>query len=183
MQVALNCILLLLYAWNLCPVPGTNISCSLVAVSHEFAFPINYSVEKHWQLTSSQATAESYSNKLATRLSTCRKISELLVSMQREWYRALVNSCCPNPCVYLPGNIIFACHATRLDAAQGCVGKLKYKVTGPWCIIKSLKGASNAIEHCLKPSRKEKKHALDLTPYLFELIPFKPVDGTDNRYG
>jgi hypothetical protein len=39
------------------------------------------------------------------------------------------------------------------------------------------------MEHCLKPSRKEKKHALDLTPYPFELITFEPVNGADNRYG
>ena len=36
-------LLLLLYAWNSCPVPGTDISCSLVAVGWEFAFPIDYS--------------------------------------------------------------------------------------------------------------------------------------------
>jgi hypothetical protein len=73
--------------------------------------------------------------------------------------------------------------ATQLDATQDCVGKLEYKFTGPWRIIKSLKGTSYAIKHCLKPSRKEKKHALDLTPYPFELIPFKPINGTDNLYG
>ncbi len=37
-QVALEAILLLLYAWNLCPVSGTDISCSLVAIGHELHF-------------------------------------------------------------------------------------------------------------------------------------------------
>ena len=60
-RVALECLLLLLYAWNLCPVPGTDISRSLVAVGREFAFPIDYSAGKHWQLTSSPSTVESYS--------------------------------------------------------------------------------------------------------------------------
>jgi hypothetical protein len=46
-RVTLECLLLLLYAWNSCLVPGTNISCSLVAVGREFAFPIDYSVGKH----------------------------------------------------------------------------------------------------------------------------------------
>ncbi len=37
-RVALKAILLLLYAWNSCPIPGTDISQSLVAVGREFAF-------------------------------------------------------------------------------------------------------------------------------------------------
>jgi hypothetical protein len=45
--IALEAILLLLYAWNSCPIPGTDISRSLVAVGCEFAFPINYSTNKH----------------------------------------------------------------------------------------------------------------------------------------
>jgi hypothetical protein len=94
-----------------------------------------------------------------------------------------MNSRCPDPRVYLPGDIVFARHATWLDAAKGPVGKLKHKFTGPWHVIESLKGASYAIKHCLKPSRKEKKHASDLTPYPSKLIPFKPVDGANNCYG
>jgi hypothetical protein len=41
-HVALEAILLLLYAWNFCPIPGMDISQSLVAIGREFAFPINY---------------------------------------------------------------------------------------------------------------------------------------------
>jgi hypothetical protein len=51
--VALEAILLLLYASNSCPVPGTDISRSLVVVGREFAFLIDYSSEKHWESTSS----------------------------------------------------------------------------------------------------------------------------------
>ena len=182
-RVALECLLLLLYAWNSCPVPGTDISRSLVAVGREFAFPIDFSSGKHWQLTSSPATVESYSKELATRLSFCREIADILVSEQRDWHRALVNSRRPDPRVYSPGDIVFARRATRSDASRGRVGKLEYKFTGPWRIIESLRGASYAIEHCLSPKRKEKKHASDLTPYPSELIPFEPVDGADNRYG
>jgi hypothetical protein len=46
-RVALDAIFLLLYAWNSCPIPGTDISRSLVAVGREFAFPINYSTNNH----------------------------------------------------------------------------------------------------------------------------------------
>ncbi len=35
-QVAMEAILLLLYAWNSAPIPGTNIFCHFVALDHEF---------------------------------------------------------------------------------------------------------------------------------------------------
>jgi hypothetical protein len=91
-RVALECLLLLLYVWNSCPVPGTHISRSLVAVGREFAFPIDYSAGKHWQLTLSPSIVKSYSKDLATCLSACREIAKLLVSKQREWHCSLVNS-------------------------------------------------------------------------------------------
>ena len=91
-RVALESLLLLLDAWNSFPVPGTDISCSLVAVGPEFAFPIDYSSGKHWQLTSSPAIVESYSKQLATCLSACHEIVVLLVRKHREWHLALVNS-------------------------------------------------------------------------------------------
>ena len=39
--IELEAILLLIYAWNSCPVPGTDISRSPIAVGREFAFPID----------------------------------------------------------------------------------------------------------------------------------------------
>jgi hypothetical protein len=49
-RIALEVILLLLYAWNSCPVPGADISRSLVAVGREFSFPMDFSAGKHWEL-------------------------------------------------------------------------------------------------------------------------------------
>jgi hypothetical protein len=107
--VALECLLLLLYTWNSCPILGTDISRSLIAVGCKFAFPIDFSSGKHWQLTLSPATVESYSKALAMHLSlsTCHKIADLLVSETCDWHRALVNSCRPDPRVYSPGDIFF----------------------------------------------------------------------------
>jgi hypothetical protein len=109
--VALEAILLLLYAWNSCPIPGTDISWSLVAVGHEFAFPIDYSTNKHWELTSSPISVESYSKDLATCLSALCKVAQLLVQERCAYHHELINSCCPDPCTYSVGNIVFACHA------------------------------------------------------------------------
>ena len=75
-------IFLLLYAWNSCPVPGTDISCSLVAVGQEFAFPIDYSCGKHWEMTSLPSTVVSCLKELATRMSACCEAAELLVEEQ-----------------------------------------------------------------------------------------------------
>jgi hypothetical protein len=51
-RIAMEAILLLLYAWKSAPVPGTNLSRSFVALGCEFRFPINFSADKHWELTS-----------------------------------------------------------------------------------------------------------------------------------
>ena len=85
-RIALESLLLLLYAWNSCPVPGTEISQSMIAVGREFAFPLDYSSGKHWQLTSSPNTVEMYSKELAIRLSACREVAELLVQEQKAYH-------------------------------------------------------------------------------------------------
>jgi hypothetical protein len=146
--VALEALLLLLYAWNLCPVPGTDISRSLVAVGHKFAFPIDYSRSKHWEFTSSPATVDMYSKLLAKHLTACCKIALLLVQKQREWHRALINSRRQDPCVYLPGDIVFARRAMHSNATRGRVGKLKYAFMVPWHITASLHGGSYSLKHC-----------------------------------
>jgi hypothetical protein len=123
------------------------------------------------------------SKQLAERLTACREIALLLEGEQHEWHHALINSRRRDPRVYSPGNIVFACRATRSNAARGRVGKLEYAFTGPWHVTASLHGRSYSLEHCHNTARKEKKHAADLAPYPAELIPFEPLDGADTRYG
>jgi len=151
--------------WNSCPIPGTDISRSLVAVGREFAFPIDYSTNKHWELTSSPTSAESYSRDLATGLSALREVTHLLVKEHRAYHCELRNSHHPDQCTYSVGDIVFARRATRSDAAKGRVDKLTYAFTGPWHITALPKGASYELEHCSTPNRKEMKHASDLSPY------------------
>ncbi len=75
--IAEEAILLLLYVWNSCPVLGTNISCSFVAVGWEYAFPIDYSTKKHWELTSTPAVVTSYSKDLAIYLQASSEVADL----------------------------------------------------------------------------------------------------------
>jgi hypothetical protein len=97
MRVALEAILLLIYAWNLCPVPGTDILSSLVAVGQEFAFPIDYSTGKHWELMSSPSTMITYSKELAMRLTAYCAIAELLMREQHLYHREFIDATRPDP--------------------------------------------------------------------------------------
>jgi hypothetical protein len=116
-QVALEAILLLIYAWNSCPIPGTDISRSLVAVGCKFAFPIDYLAGKHWELVSSPSTVTTYSKDLAMRLTACCAIAELLVKEHCAYHCKFINTNRPNPRVYAIGNIVFARQAVRSEQA------------------------------------------------------------------
>ncbi len=181
-RIALEAILLLLYAWNSCPIPGTNISRSLVAVGHEFAFPINYSTNKHWELTSSLSSVESYSRDLAICLTAFCEVAQLLVHEHQAYHRKLIDSRRPDPCIYSIGKIVFAQRAVRSDVSKEHIDKLIYPFTGPWRITASHKGTSYELEHCSLPNKKMKKHASDLSPYPLELVPCEPINGPDNQY-
>jgi hypothetical protein len=117
-RIANEAILLLLYAWNSCPIPGTDISCSLIAVGRKFAFPIDYSSGKHWELTSSPSTVITYSKELATCLSACRYVAKLLIQEQRTYHCKLINAWHPNPRIYSIGDIVFARHGAHLCGSK-----------------------------------------------------------------
>jgi hypothetical protein len=74
--IAMEAILLLLYAWNSAPIPGTDLSCCFVALGQEFEFPIGFSTNKHWELTSTPATIKSYARELAIHLQSSREIAK-----------------------------------------------------------------------------------------------------------
>ena len=74
-RIALEAILLLIYAWNSCPMPRTDTSCSLVAIGWEFAFPIDFSAGKNAELTLATGTVTSYSRELASHLAACHKVA------------------------------------------------------------------------------------------------------------
>jgi hypothetical protein len=182
-RVALKAILLFLYVWKSCTVPGTDISRSLIVVGRKFAFPIDFSSGKHWELTSSARTVVSYLKDLAARLSACRLVAELLLEEQGAYHRKYINTCRPDPCIYSIGNVVFAQHAVRSSSAKERVDKLQFAFTEPWRVSAVLKGASYKLEHCHDSSCKEKKHALGLSPQPPKLVPFQPVNRTDMRFG
>ncbi len=78
-HIAMEAILLPLYAWNSAPIPGTDLSRCFVALSHEIQFLINFLVDKLWELTSTPATVKSYSKSLAVNLQVLHEIAKILV--------------------------------------------------------------------------------------------------------
>jgi hypothetical protein len=106
-RVTMEAILLLLYAWNSSPIPGTDLLPCFVALGRKFLFLINFSAKKHFELTSTPSTIVSYFCKLATRLSALREAASLLVKEQRAYYRKLVNLHQPDPKICSVGNINF----------------------------------------------------------------------------
>ena len=52
--ISREAVLMLLYAWNACPVPLTDITRSMIVTGREFAFPIDFSHEKAVELTGSK---------------------------------------------------------------------------------------------------------------------------------
>ncbi len=124
----------------------------------------------------------SYSHDLATCLSALWEVAKLLVKEQRTCHCKFVNSQWPNPKIYSVGNIVFARQAVCSGAMQRQVDKLTYPFTGPLQITAKLHGALYKLERCSTKS-KEKKHASDLLPYPFKLIPFQLLDGVENQYG
>ena len=120
-RIAEEAILLLLYSWNSCPVSGTDISCSFVAVGWEFAFPIDYLTQKHWELTTTPTTVTSYSKNLAKYLEASWKFAKILVNKIRAYHREFINSRRPDPIIYSIGDLVFARQAVKFIRARSLV--------------------------------------------------------------
>jgi hypothetical protein len=129
--IAIEAILLLLYAWNSAFILGTDLSHCYVAPCQEFLFPINFSANKHWKLTLTPVTNKSYARELAAHLQSSREIAKILVKEQWAWHREFINAYCPDPKIYSVGNIVFASQAVRSNFSWGRVDQLTYPFTGP----------------------------------------------------
>lgn len=174
---------LLAYAWNSAPVAGTDLSRSLVAMGREFSFPIDFSVSKHLELTSTPSAVQSYAKNQATLMAACYDVAKVLLDEHRKWHQELANSSRPDPRQWQVGDIVFARRQTRSHKGRGIVGKLQFAHTGPWRIVTKLDGASYELQHCINTERRLKRHASHLSPFPLPLVPFEPVDGPDNQYG
>jgi hypothetical protein len=78
-RIALGAILLLIYAWNSSPIPGTNLSHSLVDVGRDFAFLIDCSTVKDLEFTSSPSTVKTYARPQAKLMEASQKLVTVLL--------------------------------------------------------------------------------------------------------
>ena len=131
-RVALEGILMSLYAWNSAPVVGTDISRSLLVTGREFSFPIDFSHEQHQILTSTPRKVASFAAEQATLLECGQKLAKELVQVQRDWHREYINQRRPDPRQYAIGDRVFVRRAVKSVKKHGLVGKLMDSYTGPW---------------------------------------------------
>ena len=181
-RVALEGILMALYAWNSAPVNGTDMSRSLLVVGREFQFPIDFSADEHHILTSNPAKTHAFATTQAKLLACCRPIAMELIQHHRSYHREYINKRRPNPRVYAVGDSVFAKRSVKSNKKRGLVGKLMNSYTGPWEITQKTTGSSYKLKH-RDTGKPGKRHAAHLSPFPRELLPFIPIDGADNRYG
>ena len=180
-KVALEGILMALYAWNLAPIPGTDLSRSLVVVGREFHFPIDFSAKKHYELTSDPKKINTFAHQQATLLLASREIAKILVQEHRALHREFVNARRPDPRLFAIGDKVFARRSVQSSRVHVRVAKIEYVHTGPWTVTASLEGSSYEITHD-QSKKGEKRSAIHLSPCPEGLIPFEPIDGADTRY-
>jgi hypothetical protein len=70
----------LAYAWNSCPVLGTDLSRSLLVTGREFKFPIDFVSQQQVNFDASDNDKKSIARDLTNLLTKCREIYTLLIS-------------------------------------------------------------------------------------------------------
>jgi len=134
-KVALECILIALYAWNYAPVVGTDISCILLIVGRVCQFHIDFSADMHHVLTSNPAKVNSFASDQARLLSCCRKVAQELIHHHRPYHREYINSCYPSPRIYNMGDFVHAKRSIKSNKTHFLVGKLMGSFTCPWKVV------------------------------------------------
>eukprot|EP00956_Cyclotella_meneghiniana_P025494 scaffold53356_cov47-Cyclotella_meneghiniana.AAC.7 len=170
------------YAWNCLSVPGTDISRCLMVTGREWHFPIDFSNDKHLELVSRPRHLHSFAERHATLLSASRELGRILVEEHRAAHRERINALRPDPKIYEPGDHVFAQRKVHSSKSKNRVGKLEFPSTGPWIILRQLRGASYECKHSVS-NKIEKFHASHLSPVPLEIIPFAPIDGPDHLLG
>ena len=84
--VALEGILMSLYAWNSAPVVGTEISHSLLVNGREFNFPIDFSTENHQILTSNSLKVSIFAVGQAGLIECGREIVRKLINHHQAYH-------------------------------------------------------------------------------------------------
>ncbi len=127
----------LTYAWNSCPVLGTDLSRSLLTVGREFHFPIDFEADRRLSFEPTDKEKKLFAENLTDLLRKSREIYLLLVAEHRAAHREYRNAQIDHPRQFKLGDIVFTNVQVQSKAKTGAVAKLTYIKRGPYKIVES----------------------------------------------
>jgi hypothetical protein len=174
----------LTYAWNSCPVLGTDLSRSLLTVGREFRFPIDFEADRRISFEISDREKKLFAENLMDLLMKSREVYLLLITEHRAAHREYRNAQLSHPRQFKVGHIVFTNVQVQSKIKTGTVTKLAYIKRGPYKIIKDYPGGSYELEPLVGRSRATiKKHGSDLYLSPQSLIPHTPIQSSDQAFG
>jgi hypothetical protein len=97
----------LTYAWNSCPVLGTDLSRSLLTVGQEFRFPIDFEADSRVSFETSDKEKKLFTDNLTDLLQKSREIYLLLIAEHQAAHRVYRNAQIDHPRQFKLGDIVF----------------------------------------------------------------------------
>jgi hypothetical protein len=172
------------YAWNACPIDGTDIPRSVPAIGREFKFPIDFqllSTEETVQcLHSDPGTAVlDYISKTHPSVDEATHILQFVIEDRRTAHRLCMNGDKPLH-QFSVGDIVLARVQVQSNAAKNRVGKLSYTTRGPFRITRVTGHNAYDMVPLNKPDAAPLRYiSSQLSPLPAGLLPCQPVDAPD----
>ena len=116
--VSREAILLLIYGWNSCPVPMTDITRIMIVCGCQWSFPIDVSHATAVRLTRDKKWADIYAANQARVLLHSDEIASLLIDQTRAYHREKMNQLRPDPLQYKVGDLVLAKRAVKSNKAK-----------------------------------------------------------------
>jgi hypothetical protein len=174
---------LLAYAWNSCPVLGTDLSRSLLAVGREFHFPIDFAARRHFMIDPTDSAKKSFAKDVLDLMEKSQFIYKLLINEHRAAHREYRNAQINNPRKFKVNDVVFTNVQVQSKAATGTVEKLAYKKRGPYKVIKDYNSGSYELQLLNGKSKVTiKKHGSDLYLSPQHLEPHKMMQSSDKAF-
>jgi hypothetical protein len=165
------------------PVLGTDLSRSLLIVSREFHFPIDFEANKQVSYVESETDVKLFADNLTDLLLKSREIYRNLISEHRAAHRELRNSQINRPREFKLGDIVFTNVQVQSKKSTGTVQKLAYIKRGPYEIIKDYMSGSYELKPLVGNAKATiKKHGSDLYLSPPSLVPFEQSASSDTQF-
>ena len=116
-----DAILLVIYGWNSCPVPMTDITRSMLVCVREFSLSIDFSHKTLICLTGNKKWTETYAANQARLLLHSCEITSLLLNETCSHHQTKTNELKPGPLGCKVGSIVLETCAVKSDKANNKV--------------------------------------------------------------